>query len=77
LAASIVVGTKGVLSQGNTATKNIVLILVTPTVIVIKYYYPYAILALLTALMLFLITAAAFSNIIFRISRFARLCLYL
>jgi len=65
VAASAVVGTKGVLGPGNLATENQVPIMVTPTVMRIKYHYPYAIPALLTALVLFCITIAALIAVLF------------
>jgi hypothetical protein len=58
-AASGVVGTKGVLGPGNTAQYNLVALPVTPTVQKIRYHWPYAIPALLVALMLVLITFLA------------------
>ena len=57
--AQAVVGTKGVLGPGNAATKNIIPISVTPTVSRVKYHWPYAVPALLAALILLLITVAA------------------
>jgi hypothetical protein len=58
-AASAVVGTKGVLGPGNTAQENRVALFVIPTVQKIRYHYLYAIPALLTALLLALITFVA------------------
>jgi hypothetical protein len=59
VAASAVVGTKGVLGPGNTATENIIPILVTPIVSQVKYHWPYAIPAFLVALILLIITIMA------------------
>jgi len=57
--ASAIVGTKGVLGPGNSAQKNIIPLLVTPTVLKIRYHYYYAIPAMLSLLLLVLITAMA------------------
>lgn len=77
IAASAVVGTKGVLGPGNTATENQVPIMVTPTVMKIKYHYPYAIPALLTALVLVFVTIAAFTVVLFGHGSISRIRLHL
>ncbi|KAK5110791.1 hypothetical protein LTR85_000720 [Meristemomyces frigidus] len=62
-ASSLVVGTKGVLGPGNTASSNAAYVLVTPSKVVVRYHIMYAIPALLCALMLLLITVAALLSI--------------
>lgn len=76
-AASAVVGTKGVLGPGNTQSKNVMPILVTPTVQQVKYHLPYAIPAIIMALVLLLITAAALLIILFSHNSISRLRLHL
>jgi len=68
---------KGVLGPGNLATENQVPIMVTPTVMRIKYHYPYAIPALLTALVLFCITIAALIAVLFSHGSISRIRLHL
>jgi len=58
-AASMVVGTKGVLGPGNTAQMNLVALQVTPTVQRIKFHLVYAIPAFIALLLLILITLLA------------------
>jgi hypothetical protein len=76
-AASAVVGTKGVLGPGNTATANIVPIQVTPTVSRIKYHWPYGIPAFIAALILLIITIVAIITVLFGHNSIARLRLHL
>jgi hypothetical protein len=77
VAASAIVGTKGVLGPGNSATENTVAILVTPMILQVKYHWPYAIPALLAALVLLLITLAAIITFLFGHNSIARLRLHL
>lgn len=77
VAASAVVGTKGVLGPGNTAQNNLVAISVTPTIQKIRYHWPYAIPALLVAFMLILITSLALIVTCFRGIGFQRMRLHL
>jgi hypothetical protein len=65
-AAAAVVGTKGVLGPGNVAQHNLVPLQVTPTVSRIKYHWPFAIPALLAALLLVIITLLAFLTVCLR-----------
>lgn len=76
-AASAIVGTKGVLGPGNTAQQNLVPLLVTPTVSKIQYHYPFAIPALLTALMLVLISLIALATMCFSGAGIGRMRLHL
>lgn len=76
-AAAAVVGTKGVLGPGNTGSENVMPILVTPTVSKVKYHWPYAIPALIVALLLLIITVAAIITTIFGDNSIARLRLHL
>lgn len=77
VAASAIVGTRGVLGPGNNATENTVAILVTPIISQVKYHWPYAIPALLAALVLLLITLAAITTFLFGHNSIARLRLHL
>jgi hypothetical protein len=77
MAAAAVVGTKGVLGPGNTATQNIIPISVTPTISRVKYHWPYAVPALLAALFLFLITITVIITVLFGHNDIARLRLHL
>jgi hypothetical protein len=77
VAAAAVVGTKGVLGPGNTATQNIIPISITPTVSRVKYHWPYAIPALLAALVLLLITIAVITTVLSGHSNITRLRLHL
>ena len=72
-AASAVVGTKGVLGPGNTAQRNLVPLAVTPTVSRIKYHWPFAIPALLVALLLLIITVLAITTALFHGAGFVRM----
>jgi hypothetical protein len=65
-AAAAVVGTKGVLGPENVAQENLVALAVTPTVSRIKYHYPFAIPALVGALVLVVITVMAFVTMCLR-----------
>ncbi|KAN0101502.1 hypothetical protein V8E51_012012 [Hyaloscypha variabilis] len=76
-AAAALVGTKGVLGPGNTATENILPILVTPTASEIKYHWPYAIPAFLASLIILLITIVAVITLLFGHNSIARLRLHL
>lgn len=75
--AQAVVGTKGVLGPGNAAAENIIPISVTPTISRVKYHWPYAIPALLVAIVLLLITIAAIFTILLGRNSIARLRLHL
>ena len=63
-AAAAVVGTKGVLGPGNTASYNLVPILVTPTHSVIRYRWAFAIPAFITAFCLLVFTVVAVVTIL-------------
>lgn len=76
-AASAIVGTKGILGLGNTAQQNLVPVLVTPTVLKIQHHYPFAIPALLAALVLVVITLLVLVTICFSGVGIARLRLHL
>ena len=62
-AAAAVVGTKGVLGPGNAAGENLVTILVTPTVMRIRYHWPFAIPALIVAAALLIMTVFALATL--------------
>ncbi|KAE9379546.1 hypothetical protein N431DRAFT_460800 [Stipitochalara longipes BDJ] len=65
IAASMVVGAKGVLGPGNAAGSNTLPILVTPSALTVKIHYLFAIPAFLASLGLFLIILAAIISLVF------------
>lgn len=70
-AAAAVVGTKGILGPGNAAARNLVPILVTPTVMSIRYHWPFAIPALIVAVALLLMSFFALTTLIFKRHNFS------
>jgi hypothetical protein len=77
IAASAIVGTRGVLGPGNTAQQNLVAIQVMPTVSKVRYNFLFAIPALLVALMLVPITLIAIVTMCFSGAGIARIRLHL
>lgn len=65
VAASTVVGTKGVLGPGNAASSNTVPILVMPSVLAVKIHYLFVIPAFLAALGLVIVIIAGIASLVF------------
>jgi hypothetical protein len=77
IVAQAVVGTKGVLGSLNNASENIIPISVIPTVSRVEYNWPYAVPALLAALLLLLINIGIIITMLFGNNSIAKLRLHL